>query len=271
MNRPVPLAVLLAAALASLAPAAAAQDFSWKGRLGAGKVLEIKGVNGDVQALLAPGSEAEVSATKRSRKSDPDEVEIQVVEHADGVTICALYPTPRRARHDNSCEPGDHGHMNTEDNDVTVSFTVRVPAGVATSLRTVNGEVDAEGLRGDVDAATVNGSVRVSTTGIAEASTVNGSIRASLGRADFRHAEFTTVNGGITLDLPDDLATEVRAETLNGDIESDFPLSVHGRFSPRRLTGTIGTGNAASGRTLYLKTVNGSLRLRRASGASGGR
>lgn len=252
--------LLLLALPASLA--AQAGDFSWQGRVAAGKRVEIRNVNGDIVASPASGAEVEVTAVKRGRRSDPDEVTIQVIEHDGGVTVCAVYPTPRRARRDNSCEPGDGGHSSTEDNDVTVRFTVRLPAGLHFDARTVNGDVDAQGLQGDVDASTVNGGVTLSTSGVAEASTVNGSIRASLGRADFRHAEFTTVNGGITIELPADLSTELQAETLNGDIDSDFPLSVRGRFSARRLVGTIGTGSS-SGRTLHLKTVNGSLRLRK--------
>jgi hypothetical protein len=228
----------------------------------AGKRVEIRNVNGDIVASAASGTGVEVTAVKRGRQSDPDEVTVQVIEHDGGVTVCAVYPTPRRARRENSCEPGGGGHSSTEDNDVTVRFTVRLPAGLHFDARTVNGEVDAQDLQGDVDASTVNGGVTISTSGMAEASTVNGSIRATLGRADFRHAEFTTVNGGITVELPADLSTELRAETLNGDIESDFPLSVSGRFSARRLVGTIGTGST-SGRTLHLKTVNGSLRLRK--------
>ena len=38
----------------------------------------------------------EVTATKTGRKSNPAEVEIRVVEHAEGVTICAVYPPARR-------------------------------------------------------------------------------------------------------------------------------------------------------------------------------
>jgi DUF4097 and DUF4098 domain-containing protein YvlB len=263
-------AALLAAAMAaSPADRLAAQDFSWKGRVASGKRLEVKGVNGDIQASLASGNEIEVTARKHARRSDPEEVEIRVVEHDDGVTICAVYPTPRRAKRENDCGPGDHWHSSTENNDVSVDFTVRVPAGVVAALQTVNGEVEGEGLKGDVEASTVNGSVSVSTTGFAEAQTVNGSIRASMGRADFRHAEFSTVNGGITLDMPADLSVEIRAETLNGDIESDFPMTIEGRrrYSPRRIVGTIGT-NQGSGRTLYLKTVNGSLRLRKLGSAA---
>lgn len=247
--------------LAALAAGpAAGQDFKWTGRVAAGGTLEIKGVNGDVRAEPASGDQIEVTAVKRARRDDPDEVKIEVIEHAGGVTICAVYPTPRRARHENVCAPGDEGHMNTENNDVTVTFTVKVPAGVRFEGRTVNGDMDANGLRGDVVLSTVNGGIQLSTSGYAEASTVNGSIEASMGRADWAgDADFHTVNGGITLTLPASLSTEVRAETVNGDIESDFPLTVTGRFGPRRVRGTIGGG----GRRLELGTVNGSIRLRK--------
>src|SRR6267143_1269924 len=92
---------------------AAGQDFNWHGRIAAGKRLEVKGVNGDVRAVLASGAEAVVNARKHARRSDPDEVEIKVVESDQGITICAFYPTPPRARRENSCEPGDHWSSST--------------------------------------------------------------------------------------------------------------------------------------------------------------
>jgi hypothetical protein len=253
------LAMLLGAAATSTA---AAQDFTWHGRIAPGKRLEVKGVNGAVRAVLASGSEAVVNATKRARRSDPDEVKIQVVESSEGVTICAVYPTPPRAREENSCEPGDAWHSSTDNNDVVVTFDVQVPPGVEFDGQTVNGEMSAEGLKGDVRASSVNGSVRVSTTGLAEASTVNGSVYAEMGRANWTNQlEFSTVNGGITLILPDKLDTDVRATTVNGEIESDYPLTISGRFGPRHLRGTIGAG----GRELSLSTVNGEIRLKKGS------
>jgi hypothetical protein len=252
---------LVAAALFGVA-SAEAQDFRWTGSLAPGKRLEIKNVSGDIRATLAAGTQIEVTARKTGRRSDPDDVRIEVVPFEDGVTICAVYPTGRRARRENSCESGRHWSSNTDNNDVQVDFTVSVPAGVVFAGLTVNGEMEAEGLRGDVEASSVNGSVRVSTTGLAEASTVNGSVSATLGRADWvGEAEFTTVNGGITLTLPASANTEVSAETVNGDLDTDFPLTVTGRFGPRRFRGTIGNG----GRTLHLTTVNGSIRIRKAS------
>lgn len=254
------LAVTLAAAV-SAPGGAAAQDFQWRGTLAPGRTLEIKGVLGAIRAVPADGDRVEVEAGKHARRSDPDEVRIEVLEHADGVTICAVYPS-RRGGEPNECAPGEGGRMNTYDNDVTVDFAVRVPAGVRLAARTVNGAVEAERLRSDVVAEAVNGDVSVSTTGLAAARTVNGSIHATLGRADWSdRLEFRTVNGGITLVLPGDTDADVRASTVNGAISSDFPLRVEGRFSGRRLRGTIGRG----GRDLSLATVNGTIRIRKSS------
>ena len=248
------------AALMTVAVPLAAQDFSWSGRVAAGKGIEIKGVNGWVRAEAASGDEIQVTAVKRGRDDDPADVKIEVVEHGGGVTICAVYPTPRHARHENECVPGSGGHMSTEDNDVKVDFTVKVPAGVRFTGYTVNGDVEADGLGADVDIATVNGDVEVSTRGQAEASTVNGSIVVRMGRADWTgDLRFHTVNGGITVYVPTDFSAEIEAETVNGDIETEFPLTVSGRFGMRRIRGTVGQG----GRTLELETVNGSIRLRK--------
>ncbi|MGE5759472.1 MAG: DUF4097 family beta strand repeat-containing protein [Gemmatimonadota bacterium] len=248
---------ILAATLLAAAPVGA-QDFHWSGRLAAGKRLEIRGVNGSIRTMAAAGDEIDVSAHKTARHSDPDEVKITVVPTDEGVTICAVYPTPHRADRENSCEPGDGWHSSTDNNDVTVDFTIKLPAGIVFSGETVNGEIDAEGVGADAEVTTVNGSINVQATGHVEARTVNGSIRASMGRADWpSETEFTTVNGGITLTLPANLSAEVSAETVNGDLETDFPLTVTGKFGPRHMRGTIGNG----GRHLKLSTVNGSIHL----------
>jgi hypothetical protein len=236
-------------------------QFHWRGALAAGKTLWVRGVSGNIQAQPASGGEAEVSAVKHGRRSDPDEVEIQVVASEDGVTICAVYPTPRRSRGLNECLPGGEGQNNTRNNDVEVDFTVHVPAGVNLVAKTVQGDVTADSLGANVKAYTVNGDVEVSTKGYAEASTVNGSIRAAMGKADWTGGlDFNTVNGGITVTLPAGFGASVEAKTVNGELDSDFPLTVQGRFSRRTFRGTIGNG----GRDLTLSTVNGSIRLLKA-------
>ena len=260
MSRLTMLTIVAALGVSASVPAAGqGGDFHWTKRLAAGQTLEIRGINGDIRATLADGDQAEVSATKTAHRSDPDQVEIKVVEYDGGVTICAVYPAQRN-REPNECAPGEGGRMNSEDNDVTVTFTVKLPRGVRYVAHTVNGEVRATGLQSDVEAATVNGGVRVSTSGRAEATTVNGSIDALMGRADWEDgAHFTTVNGEITLQLPPEVNADLRASTVNGDISSDFPVTIQGRFGPRSVRGTLGRG----GPDLEVETVNGSITLKK--------
>jgi len=235
-------------------------DFAWRGSVAAGKTIELVGVNGSIDASGTSGSEVQVTATKEGRKSDPREVEIRVVEHAGGVTICAVYPSSRRGE-ENDCQPGGRGRSNTRNNDVEVEWTVRVPQGVRLVGRTVNGDVVARGLTAAVEVYTVNGDITVETTSWAQASTVNGSIGARIGATLWDgDAEFDTVNGRITVDLPRDASFEVHASTVNGSMSTDFPLTVRGKWGPKRMSGTVGGG----GRSLSLSTVNGDMALRRA-------
>jgi hypothetical protein len=247
--------VAVAAALA--APAAAQSDFQWHGLVLSGQTIEIKGVNGEIRASSGTG-DAQVSATKTARRSNPADVRIEVVPHAGGVTICAVYPDVP-GREPNRCEPGPGGHSEVRDNDTSVRFVVTVPAGVHFVGRTVNGGVQADGLQGDAEVRTVNGSVHLSTTGRGIADTVNGSIEVTMGRADFQSgASFTTVNGSVTLKMPSTLSAELSANTVNGKIASDFPVTVT-EMSRRSVRGTIGGG----GPELKISTVNGSITLQR--------
>lgn len=251
----------LVAALLTFSSTTQAQSapFRWHGAIAQGGAVEIKGVNGDVIADPSGSNEVEVVAEKQARRSDPESVKIDVVQHGDGVTICAVYPS-RDGDQPNECAAGKGGRMNVRDNDVTVKFIVKVPAGVRFLGRTVNGNVEAQRLGGAVDLSTVNGSVNFSTSASGRASTVNGSIKGDLGRADWSDTlEFSTVNGSVVLTLPNDLNTDVKAQTVNGDISTDFPLTITGRWSRRRVEGTIGSG----GRMLSIETVNGGITLKR--------
>ena len=251
--------MILAAMVAALAAStwAAQEDFHWAGKVAAGAAIEIKGVNGAIVAT-GGGTEVEVTATKKGRKSDPALVKIDVVEHAGGVTICAVYPSTGAP---NECKPGEGGRMSVHDNDVNVEFRVKVPAGVRFVGRTVNGGIEATGIAADAEAHTVNGGVTLDATGTARAETVNGGITARLGKADWNGTlKLKTVNGGIDVVVPGGLNADVKAATVNGDIETDFPLTVTGKISHRKIEGTVGSG----GRLLEMETVNGGIELRKA-------
>lgn len=246
--------------LLALPLALAAADYEWRGGLTAGKRVEVKGVNGSITAELAPGGQVEVVAKKSARRSDPNAVEIRMVESAEGLTFCAVYPSSDSFGRPNTCEGGKGGRTSVRDNDVKVDFFLKIPAGVRFHAQNVNGDVTALGMRSDLELATVNGRVRGSTTGTAAASTVNGGIEVEMGGASWSGSRtFSSVNGSIELSLPPSASTEVRATTVNGSISSEFPLTVEGKFMGRQISGRIGNG----GREMNLKTVNGSIRLKR--------
>ena len=247
----------LAAAVAATPSTARAQDserWNWRGSVARGRTLEVRGISGSIRAEPASGGTVEVTALKHGDHEDPADVRIEVVEHSEGVTICAVYPG-----RGNTCEPGG-GRMNVRHNDVEVDFDVRVPAGVRFEGSNVNGDVEAVGLTGPAHVHTVNGSVVVETTsGEASATTVNGSVRATVRGSGGGDLEFETVNGTVTVALPAGLGADFAAETVNGGISSDFPIALQGRISPRHMRGRIGDG----GRSLRVQTVNGEIRLRR--------
>jgi hypothetical protein len=231
------------------------KPFHWSGRVARGKTVDVSGINGSIQVRPASGNQVVVDAKRSARKSDPESVEIGVEERDGNLTICARYPgSDGRLK-----ECGDR--QDIRKNDVAVAFEVQIPAGVNLVVTTVNGKIEAEDLHSDVEAATVNGSVSVSTTGIASAQTVNGSVVAKLGRLD-DDLEFRTVNGRVLVELPSNVHAAVVARTMHGSISTDFPLSVKGRWGDRRMTGNIGRG----GPEVRLETMNGAIELRSVEG-----
>jgi hypothetical protein len=245
------LTLLICTGLAS----AQSSPFHWKGSVAQGRAIEVRGINGDVFAEGYDGPDVEIVANVADESGVVTPVNVQVVESDKGVTVCTTYIGP---------DPDRQGKCvgeiasETDKKGARVNFTVRVPKGVGLIGRTVNGAVQAENLDADVEAYTVNGKIRISTTGSAQARTINGSIFASLSNPFWRQRrEFSTVNGSITLNLPAQFSTQVRAETINGRVSTAFRLRNPARHDDRVVEGAIGCGGAG----LKLKTVNGSIQL----------
>jgi hypothetical protein len=141
-----------------------------------------------------------------------------------------------------------------------VRYDIKVPRGASVQLRTTNGGLSLEGVRGVVELETVNG--RVSGTGLAQvqrAETVNGSVDLSLDTLPSQGATFETVNGSVELTLPAATAARVEVRTVNGSITVDgFAATDDGERRRRRYDGTLNGG----GPSLRVETVNGSVTVR---------
>jgi len=229
------------------------REFHWSGKLAADQLVQVKGINGNIDAEGGSGDQVEVTAEKSG--PDADRVKIQVASTGDGVIICAIYPGSSE-----SCSPSWHAG-NVRGDNTKVHFMIHMPKNLRFSGQNVNGDVNAKGMGRVVRAESVNGSVQVSTTAWAEAETVNGAIRAKVGNAAWRGTlSFKSVNGSVELEMPDDLSADVKFKSLNGRISSDFPITISGSFVGQSAKGRIGNG----GRELSIETVNGSVQLKKA-------
>jgi len=235
-------------------------EFHWQGNLKPGQTLEIIGRNGGIEATGATGEAARVEGIKESH-GDANEVFVEVVEDADGVTICAVYEKdaqPGRCHHGGA--DSDHHGWSWHNSRTKLNFNVEVPRGVLFKAMTTNGGIRGRDLNSVVEAATTNGNVDVATSEWARARTTNGGVTVTMGSAKWSgEIELMTTNGSVHASLPASAEFKVRAATTNGGIHTDFPVTVMGNFGSKDLSGTVGAG----GRDLRLATTNGGIEIRK--------
>ncbi len=234
------------------------ENFEWSGQIAPGDAVEVKGLSGDIRATPAVGSSVVVMARKTGDRDDPSSVRIEVLEHATGVTICAVYPdVPGQPA--NQCLPGFlQGGLSSRGNDVEVTFDVQVPAGSDFVGGTIGGDIEADGLDGDVIARTLAGNIDITTSGLAVGTTIAGNVTASIGLPDWdRDLSFSSQDGDVTVRIPNGTNALVSA-IASGAISTDFPLTITSQGSFRHMFGSLGSG----GRNLTLSTSNGNIALR---------
>ena len=144
---------------------------------------------------------------------------------------------------------------------VSVNYKITVPRYVNLTLDTVNGGVQVEDVRGEIEVETTNGKIEiVDVEGTVEAHTTNGSIHTEVAEfSDRDEIVLKTVNGSISLYLPDDAQADVDASTVNGGIHTRFPLQVNGRWGGRNIRDRLNGG----GGYVDLNTVNGSISIKK--------
>ena len=273
-------ALCAATASTGLAQARSSDDsFSWNGTVGAGGTLRVKNLAGRITVERATGNRIEVTGVKEWRNGDPSDVRFDVVTEGNVVTVCAIW-------FEGSCTEGQEKSGNRRDsddrnsNDVTVAFTVRLPAGVkidasgvsadvhvtgataGVSANSVSGDVVLADVTGDIRVNSVSGDVQVrgASTGSIRANSVSGDVEIVVdqlnGTGDL---DFSTVSGDVEITLPANLDATVRMTTLSGDLISDFPLTTQGERERRNVEARIGAG----GRLLRFNSVSGNVTLRR--------
>ena len=101
-------AFVVIAVIAAWFGAAGTDSFHWRGKVPAGQFVEIRGINGNIHAEPAAGKDVEVVAYKTGQVYDSAGIQVQVVEHNGGITICqfSLQRIRRRLRTGLACQAG---------------------------------------------------------------------------------------------------------------------------------------------------------------------
>lgn len=156
-------------------------------------------------------------------------------------------------------------------------IVISVPPDTSLHLRSAQGDVTAEGIRGEVEANTSNGEIRLTgISGTVVASSSNGEIKVVMDKVDpGKPLSFSSNNGDVDVTLPADFKGNVKLRSLHGSVWSDFDVKLtagqsvtnksggaEGRFRveiDRTVLGTInGGGTEAS-----FNTLNGRILIRK--------
>jgi hypothetical protein len=170
-----------------------------------------------------------------------------------------------------------------EDNVVTVrmrlnhngNLVISVPADTSLKLHSLHGEINVDGVSGEIDVDSLNGAVTLTNvSGNVLAHSLNGAIKATMDRVDAtKPMSFSTLNGSIDVTLPADFKANVKLTTDHGEIYSDFDFKLGGNITQRNdtsdgrfrvridrtLTGTINGGGAEA----TFHTFNGKIYIRK--------
>lgn len=153
-------------------------------------------------------------------------------------------------------------------------YELSVPSGTRVVMRSVSGDLSASGMRGEVEAHTTSGDVKItdvgarvtaeSVSGEVEARGIAGNLRASSVSGDLTiervvgDVEAETVSGEVTLD--DVQSKYVRAKTTSGEVDFRGTIDGDGRYELGSHSGNVHlTLPADVGATVALETFSGEI------------
>lgn len=210
--------------------------------------FRVSGVNGDITVTGVPGgSTFRVTGLRRVRSCTRglaegwlEELEVQVMETADDITVRTVQP--------NSTGPCT----------LEVRYEVTVPDRLLGRVEAVNGAITVTGLGSELSIESVNGDVAVDDhVGGAEVRLTNGNVRGDVVLTGEETVDLATVNGDVDLTVPRETSAEVSASVGSGSI-SVVDLELSDLTSTQTaVSGTLGDGAG----TIVLRTTSGTITL----------
>ena len=221
----------------------------------------------DADIRVTTGDQNTIQAKVITTRYKIGEGGIRIAEHQDGdhVDIDVRYP-----HHNFNIEWGQHH----------VEIIIQMPREGKVNLRTGDGKIEVNGLKGEMDLHSGDGSETLEAVdGKLHATTGDGHIRANGrfdeldlktgdGHVEVRAASgsslatnwrLETGDGNVTLEVPGDMAADVDLHTSDGHIDLDMPVTTSGKMRENEIRGKLNGG----GSLLSIRTGDGSIYLRK--------
>lgn len=140
-----------------------------------------------------------------------------------------------------------------------VNYEVMTPHETNLDLRSSNGGVAIENVRGDLHFATLNGGIALDgVAGDVSGRTTNGPVSVKLtGRQwDGQALDVSTTNGPVRVQVPENYSARLETGTVNGPMRFDVPVALKGSIG-RSISTTLGKGGAL----VRAETTNGPVSI----------
>jgi len=219
--------------------------------------VSVSNISGDIVVTTASGDEVSIEAVKHTRHGQAADVSIDVNEAPSRVDIRTNYM-----------------RGNT---DVSVDYTIAVPASASVDVHSVSGDVKVTGAQGLVRLEAVSGNITVSgTPRLEKAKSVSGDVTLTdaAGEGDIslgsisgtihakglksRGVDVSSVSGDVT--LASVACERLDAKSMSGDLAYEGTLSRSGRYNLNSHSGSVRLVLAnASGFELDASTFSGSI------------
>ncbi len=260
MNRTSLFALSLAAAFST---GALADDWSKTFPISGKPELRVTTNDGSVTIRTWDRKEIEARVTTVRWKIPSD---VQVIEHQTGDHVDLEVRMPHRMF---ALNFGSRS---------SIQVDLRVPRELQSDIRTGDGSIVVENLKGETRLSTGDGRIEAtSLDGTLDAQTGDGriiargrfdlltlhtgdgSIEAEINNGSRMTSEWSvrTGDGHVTLRLPATLSADLEVHTGDGHIQSDLPVTVSGSRNEHELRGKLNAG----GPPLIVRTNDGSIRL----------
>ncbi len=257
MSKKLLVLVLAAAILLPASASAFRLERMWERSFTVGEGAEfiLENVNGDIEVSSWDGDEIEIRAEIRIKapsKSKAEElyekIEFLIDEKEGYLSVEADLPRMRQV-----------GFLFGDHISIAIDYEIRVPGTTDLDLTSVNGDIDAEAVRGLFDIRTTNGSIDLrGMKGGGEVKTVNGGVKCRIVEFPKKGSlDIKTTNGGVRLYLPEGVGGSLEAKTVNGGIDLDIPLTKSIRVKRRSISGVLGDGEGK----IQIRTTNGGISI----------